>query len=396
VKAARAQRSAARSTAPWWHQLLLWVLMLASAALVSPAAPPGADRAASLWQFAPDGLSTPSLWAFALGFAICGFVALWMSYRLALRFASSSPALLATIAAWLASSLPVYLYVVPFDMQVVATFSAALFLTLWLSVRDGRDTRARWAFWGLAFGLAIVSSIFNAALLIAALVEWVSRLLRRRALADSLTSAALFLAGAAAILAPVLVTRRQADGGWLIDGNFPIMHWSAPRIAATAFSAEHGAFLWTPILLAAAIGLLFVIKRQPAVGFVLAATSALLFYLVAAHEARTGASFGAPLLLPLTPIFVCGLAALADAVVGSRGKAAWAAAAAAAALFVLWNCGLMLQWGTGVIPKAGPLDLRQAAANQISIVPRAARDSVIRYINERKALVKSIGPGARE
>jgi hypothetical protein len=370
--------------------------MVLSAALLNPAARTSAGREFSLLSIDTSGLSAPYLWAAALGFSLCGFLGLWMSYRLALRFAAPPAAQLATAAVWLASSLPVYLYVVPFDTQVIAMFSSAFFLTQWVSVREGQDTRARWALWGFAGGLAIVSSFFNAALLIAAFAEWVTRLVRRRSLVDALANGALFVAGASVVLAPALFIRRQVDGGWLIDGHFPVMHWSAPRLGEIAVSAQDGAFLWTPILAIAALGLFIAVRRQPALGGVLLAAAATSFYLVAAAPATTGPSYGARLLLPLIPAFICGLAALADAAAVDRGKTAWMAAAGAAALFVLWNGGLMLQWGTGVIPQNGPLDVRAAAANQVNIVPRAARNFVIRYIHERKALVSGLGHGTRE
>jgi hypothetical protein len=370
--------------------------MLVSVALVNPAAHPASDRAFSLLPLSTDGLAAFYLWVAAAAFAVCGFLGLWMSYRLALRFAGPPSALLATLAVWLASSLPVYLYAMPFDALVIAMCSSALFVTLWMSVRDGRDTRARWALWGVSGGLAVAASFFNAALLLAAVVEWATRLLRRRAVADALAEGALFLGGASVVLAPALLIRRMADGEWLIDGNFPIMHWSQPRLAWTAISAEHGAFLWTPILLVGALGLLVAIRRQPAAGSVLALSSALLFYLVAAYAPPVGPSYGARLLLPLTPMFICGLAAVTDATVGHRGRAAWLAATAAAAMFIVWNCGLMLQWGTGLIPQNGPLNFAQAAANQVNIVPGAAKEFVIRYTNDRKALVNGLRRGARE
>jgi len=72
-----------------------------------------------------DGYSWPYLWACAGGTAFYAFLGLWFSYRLALRFAAPGPALFATILVWLASSLPVYLYFLPFHAHAMAMFSVA-------------------------------------------------------------------------------------------------------------------------------------------------------------------------------------------------------------------------------------------------------------------------------
>ena len=431
------------SAAPWWHQPLLWVLMLASAAALNAQRLAGDDRdfelvrsividhrlpvgrpadhaielpgAPLLWspfvlaanagvemarsrgsQVPDDGRSWPYRWAFALGTAMYAFLALGMSYRLARRFAKPAAALIATIAIWLGSALPVYVYMLPFATSVGALFAAALFFTLWISVRDGRDGRARWFVWGLAGGLAISASLFNAALLTVAVIECVTRLARRNAFVDTSINGATVVAGALLLVLPVLAIKRRLDGGWLIDGNSPIVHGTRPQILLAAFSAQHGVFLWTPILLVATIGLVVAIRRQPALASALVAAGALFFYLAAGCVAPAASSYAGRFLLPLTPIFVCGLAALMDALVGSRGRIAWAVAGSAAALLVLWNFGLMLQWGTGLIPDRGPVDFRHASANQVTVVPRAAKDFVIRYVNDRKGLVSQLRRGSRE
>lgn len=292
-------KSSSGGSSPWWHQPLLWMLLLASLPLVSTALPLAGAPSLALWL--PYALVAHG------GTAMFAFLGLWLSYRLALRIAKPPAALVATITIWLASSLPVYLYVMPFPMPVAA----------------------------LRFG----------------------------------------------------ITR----------GNFPVFNWTNPQLMALAFSSEHGAFLWTPVLLFATLGLAVAIRRQPAFGITLLLSGALFFYLVAAYAGgTTGASYGNPLLIALSPVFVAGLASLVDALAGTRGRLVWAGAASFAALLIAWNLGLMLQWGMGLIPQTGPVDFRNAAINQVTVVPRAAKDFVIRYVNDRRGLVNHIEGGARE
>jgi len=424
--------SSRQSGAPWWHPALLLLLFAASTVAVNPdvregdaaalayvgsavivhsfaldargveatgpvigpallwspfvlAAHAGVTVARSRGSVIPaDGLSWPYVMAAALGTAVYAYVGLWLSYRMARRVATSAAALWATIAVWLASSLPVYLYLLPFAVQVAAMFSAALMLTLWLSIRDGRDARWRWLAFGLAAGLAIATSVFNAALLIVVVFEAASRIARSGGFVETVLNVMVFLVGGAVVAVPALGLERLLQD----------FQWSNPQWLDTAVSAGHGAFVWTPVLLLAALGCLVAIRRQPALGGTLLLAAALFFYLVAAHvDAPAEVTYGSRGLIALTPIFVWGLAALIDALAGRRGRAAWAAVSLAAALLVAWNFGMMFQWATGLLPNTGPADFRQAAINQVTVVPRAAKDSVIRYISERTRVLSGTGDG---
>jgi hypothetical protein len=324
-------RSTTSSSSPWWHGLALGVLFLVSLTLVNV------------------GDSTqpvaPSVLARAAAAAIFGSLGLWLSYRLARRFAGPPAALLATITIWLASSLPVHMYVRPFSSHALTMFAVALFLTVWLRVWESAGSRWRWTFVVLAAALVIAASPLS---------------------------------------------REVVNGA----GSF---QWARPKLWDAAFSRERGVFVWTPILLLAVAGLIAAVRRRPAFGAILIVTAVCVFYIAAAFD-RGGetALFGDPHVIALAPVFVCGLAALFDAIAGSRGRGAWAALSVAAAFVMAWNLGLMLQWSTGILPAAGPLDLRRAASNQLTAVPSAAGDFVVRYTNDRKALVKSLQSGARE
>lgn len=396
------------SGAAWWHPVMLWLVLLASVPAVNPRLPgdgvsplaslrsvvidhtlsadAGAGRTAPiigpigpsvLWspfflaahagvqiaqsrgsQMPADGLSWPYVWACAFGTAIYAFLALWLSYRLALRVAKSPASLLATLTIWLASSLPVYLYVLPFSAHVAAMFATALMLRVWLSVRDGSDTRARWFVWGLSAGLAIATSPVSGALLVIALIESVTRM--TRAFVPALANAGAFLAGAAVLVVPFVAFEQPSL----------VFHWLSPQALAAAVLHEHIAFVWTPVLLLAVFGYVVAIRRQPALGATLLLTGAVFFYLGAQEASFNGPPYGSPFLVAITPVFVCGLAALIDGLVGGRGRVAWTTAASIAVLLVVWNFG----WKS----------------------PSVARDSVIRYINDRKGLVNDLGGSPRE
>lgn len=289
--------------------------MLASLPLVTPTLLAGGDRTRELIR---------------LGAVCLGFLSLWMSYRLALRFAQPGAALAATIAIWLATPVPVYLYLLPLTIEVGAMFSAAMVLTVALSARDGRGSRSRWLVWAAGAGIAIAAV-------------------------------------------------------WMANTGFR-MNWAHPPLVAAASSAARRAWFSSPVVLAAAAGLILAIRRRPAAGSILAAAGVLFFYLAAAYSGPAESSFGGRLLMPLTPILLCGLAAFVDTLVGNRGRIAWIGALTAVLALALWNAGLMFQWKTGRVSDRGPMNVRDVAAHQTDAVERAARGLVNRYANDWKRI----------
>src|SRR5579883_3249374 len=111
--------------------------------------------------------------------------------------------------------------------------------------------------------------------------------------------------------------------------------------------------------------------RAPSACFAL--VSAAFYYVFSSYPYWDGmASFGNRFFLSLTPIFVFGLAILFQRVDLRLRSPRWllTSAAALVAAFVLWNAGLIYQWGAHLIPARGPVSFRQIARNQVSAVPR--------------------------
>src|SRR5207253_202671 len=59
-------------------------------------------------------------------------------------------------------------------------------------------------------------------------------------------------------------------------------------------------------------------------------------------------------------------------------------------LFVLWNAGLIFQWGAHLIPPRGPISFSEVAHNQIFVVPRQISADLRRYFFKRKDLMQRI------
>jgi hypothetical protein len=202
-----------------------------------------------------------------------------------------------------------------------------------------------------------------------------------------------FAGGCALVLLPGVVIHWIIEGSPLATGYGPsLFYWRDPRLLAVAFSAEHGALLWTPVLLLAFAGLLWLCVRSPAVGVMLTIQAGTFYYAVAAYRAWHGhSSYGNRFLTALTPVFVLGLAALIDRCVGRNGRVGrWAAAWAVITILIAWNAGFMFQWGTNLVPNRGPVDMRVVARNQVTIVPRQAWRFLERYLFDRSGVVRGV------
>jgi hypothetical protein len=79
-------------------------------------------------------------------------------------------------------------------------------------------------------------------------------------------------------------------------------------------------------------------------------------------------------------IFVIGLAGFLNWLAKQWGeKRAMIPAAALVGLFIAWNVGLMFQCATRMINHSFPIYLKDAAYNQVAVVPKVAGELVVKY-----------------
>ena len=361
---------------------------------------------------AADGYSRPYIWSVCLMSALYALGGLLLSYRLARRFTGSFAAALATIAIWLATPLVMYTFILMPWSHATGFFLFALFLTIWAGTgQDGspwglvgaperRSPRA-WALLGLVGGLMTITREQLGLLLLLpaaeALIGYVNLLRERRgdALRRLLRGHALFVALFALALVPQLAAYQILNGRPLpsatVGGK---LVWCSPHFVDTLIDYDprpsawcpipgdmsasfppfaHGAFLWSPILVPALLGLLLLARTndqrrttsdqrrmadEAHVGrwsLVVgrnrgALLAALLFLGFLGQTYINGAfgttwhltrSFGFRRLIECTPIFALGLAALVERL---RARAGRVLPLAAALLLIYWNVGLIAQW----------------------------------------------------
>jgi hypothetical protein len=348
-----------------------------------------------------DGFSRPYIIAMACGTALYGFLGIWLSFQIAKKFFPERWAFLATLGIWFASSLPVYLYFNPSWSHAHSAFAIALFVWYWLRTQDDR-TSLQWILLGLIGGLMMDVYYPNAILLLLPAMESVraywahfqessaTRTSLGLMLArDSLFVIALFLA-----LLPTFITRRIVYGNLFESGYIPLRlwHWTSPVLGRVLFSADHGLFSWTPVLALACVGLILLWLREPRFGGSLLLVFAVFNYFIASYPDWDGiSSFGNRFFVSLTALFVVGLAAFFDwlaRVWQTRHVAVFAYAATA--LLIVWNLGLVFQWGTHLIPARGPISWHDAGYNEVVVVPSMATRTLKNYLTGRSQLMHHI------
>jgi hypothetical protein len=326
-------------------------------------------RAANLSgaQIPADGYSRPYIWAVSMMSALYTLLGLLLTYRLARRFVGAFAAATATLTVFLATPLVFYTYISMPWAHPAAFFLFALFLTIWLHGWDGpllerraRRTWRTWALLGLVGGLMTITREQLGLLLIIPAVEGLvayARLLSgktgqdradsMRAVVQLFTGHVIFLATLGLALLPQLLTYQVLNGRPLpsttVADKIGSSGGFSPHFFGTLIDIHHGAFLWSPVLPLALLGLFWLARRD----WLLASLLVLGFigqtYINGAFGStwHLSGAFGFRRLIECTPIFVLGLALLLEWLRQRTGP--WPLVAGALFL-VYWNAGLVAQW----------------------------------------------------
>jgi hypothetical protein len=60
---------------------------------------------------------------------------------------------------------------------------------------------------------------------------------------------------------------------------------------------------------------------------------------------------------------------------------------------MLWNAGLMFQWGSHLVPARGPINFPEMIHNQFFVVPRQLSGKLETYLFKRRKLMQQIEEG---
>jgi len=352
-----------------------------------------------------DGFSAPYRISMAFATGLFGFLSLLLAFRITRHYVEERWALLATLSIWWASSLAVYMYFNPSWSHAHSAFAVALFLWYWHETRLGRSL-IQWALLALIAGLMLNVYYANGMVLAVLVFEAISQYwsaLRKDSRAapenlrpsNLLVAHSLFLVLLAFSVLPIFATRFIINGNAFESGYVPLRQWlwSSPVFLSVLFSSNHGLLAWTPILLFSVLGLFLFSRRYPSVGLPFLAAFLAFYVFIACYPDWAGiSSYGNRFFVSLTSLFILGLAVFLDCfsqLFRSR-KAALVTSSFALGVFILWNFGLMIQWGSHLIPARGPVSFSEVARNQIFAVPHQISVDLSRYLFKRKALMQQI------
>ena len=344
-----------------------------------------------------DGFSRPYRVAMALGTSLCGFLSVFISFDLARRYMPERWAFLAAFGIWFGSSLPVYMYFNPSWSHAQSAFVVAAFLWYWIGTR-GAQSWAKWAVLGALGGLMMDVNYANFILLPLPLIESLvghGRAARERAkepVGRLFLKNLLFFAVVFAAFLPTLITKKIIYGTYFKSGYENLWNWTSPAMLKACVSSDHGLFSWNPIVIPAVVGLFSLRRYDKKLSTYLILVFLVFLYVIGCYQAWDGlSSFGNRYFVSLTVLYVLGLAAFFDWLSHKwrqRGEEifAWCGTAA----LVLWNLGLIFQWGTHLVPARGPISWRVVAYNQFTAVPMEATRTLKSYLINRGQLMERI------
>jgi hypothetical protein len=191
---------------------------------------------------------------------------------------------------------------------------------------------------------------------------------------------------------PTLIAKRIIYGSALDFGYGGLWNFASPALLKVCLSSEHGLFSWTPILALAVIGLFFLRRRDKFLSLYSIAAFAAYLYTIGCYLDWAGvSSFGNRFFVSLTPLFILGLAAFFEWMsLTLRERPANIMATSITAFLIVWNLGLIFQWGTHLIPARGPISWRTAAYNQVAVVPEKVSRTLEAYLTGRGRLMNHI------
>ena len=160
------------------------------------------------------------------------------------------------------------------------------------------------------------------------------------------------LVGALVIL-PQLLIYYQATGRPIVSSYGDLgFHWTDPKIFSVLFGTQKGLFFWSPVLLAAVVGLVLLLRsRRPAAAFVPAGVVFLLVntYVIASWwDWQFGGSYGHRGFVDILPLFALGLAAFFAW--AERRRVTIAMTATVAVVLISLSTSQMIQYWYGIVP----------------------------------------------
>lgn len=347
---------------------LPWLLLLRATTAVLPGAP--------FTGYEPLFVNTLATFS-----ALLGFIALWLSYRVAAAASGRGAALAAALTLLVATPLLNYQFRVPLYSHTASAFATALCVFVWWRhhTRIGRlwDGLLLGALIGLAALVRWQNAMYLALPLITTLYHGWRRPSRRLSFAgrpwrDALLYLAATGAAALAVFSLQMSVWRVLYGSFITvpqGGSF--LDWRAPFLLPLLFSTFRGLLPWMPIFFLALVGLLAIGRTRPALALPLLAVLLLEVYVNAStRDWFAGAGFGPRRFTSELTILVVGYAGFVQ-LLPRRVRAPLSALLGLALAFHQW---VLLRYGLGARIGGRPLSMTPTFRWEDAPLPVFLRD----------------------
>jgi hypothetical protein len=338
---------------------------------------------------AMDGYSMPYVYMVCLGSAINAFLGLLLVFSMLRKYFKRKIALLSLVTIWLASPLFYYMYFESSMSHANSFLVATLFIYFWHKTYNNRSTK-QWIILGFLAGLTILVRYQNLILLGLPFIEvlplYFSRKykLKIKDIMNPVLSALIFFITVLPQLL-IIISKHGALFGFRYGGQFQLSNVFS-NFWKVLISAQHGVFNWTPILFFAFLGLFLLYKKKKllACGFIFIFILNLI--LVSGWSGwYAGQSFGHRMFISLTVPFMFGLASLIERI---EKKIQFKYIVITCLFFILWNFGLMVQYGTRMISAENAVAFKERFYNNLIHVPKKLWTIFKKFIFNRASFLQ--------
>ncbi|MFI5183058.1 MAG: hypothetical protein ACHQNV_01570, partial [Vicinamibacteria bacterium] len=223
--------------------------------------------------------------------------------------------------------------------------------------------------------------------LVAPAVWLASEALRRRDWHHGATRLAALGSTAVAVFLPQLLVYKTLTGGFhpsrMVSEK---LDYTSPHFLQVLVDPAHGLFVWSPLLLVAAGGLVWAAgRRRDTIAALLGLALLLQVWINGALSTWTqGGAFGSRRFVAATGVFAWGLAWIVAGLVSALGRRL---PAALLSVFVWWNISLMVQFALNLMDRQ-KLEWPRVAINQfVEVPPRVGRVAWL-FFTDRERLVR--------
>ena len=289
----------------------------------------------------------------AFGSLVYGVIGLILSYLASRKVFDPQVALIGTILIWGATPLVYYMTMEPLMSHSLSMFCVALFIFLWIKVRE-QESCTHWMILGVVGGLLSIVRYQDATFLIIPVLGMGIHLAQNIKTVNWLqtfTKLFAFLLGVLLIASIQFYVNYKMNGsplstGYTVEGYHPtnlFPFWDSPNVLYILFSTKSGLLLWSPVIVLSLVGIFLFWKSEPFLSIPLIVALLIQFYVVSIwHDPSQGESFGNRYLVNSTIIFAFGLMKLLSRFKETQKFYQWSAMLS---IFILINGALILLYG---------------------------------------------------